>query len=333
MWEQEFIDVADKVANSFNNPRVNHHVSSNNPEYDHPLQYRPIRGYASTFIRRIRRHGVERISELFQGPLPGAEVRFSDETRALALVIGLAETGNPLLGARPRPGKYFGDRGRVYIRSFTGSGLDNLIAPDMQRRLGPYIVPPTLINAGAGARHVQSILIADPNPPTDRDVGIDQTFIFTVFSAVIRMQRDDILSSMGVEEMDRPVRYFWQALTFKAQGGSDWELSNMASLNATKTLLDLLELPYGEVRRLWRPGYIQGIIDRVQDRRLLARLARKPQQNPRSRSLTAWRTAATREINRYLRMVNFFVSINQAAVAEAVIRWRDRGFGSHLRDF
>lgn len=160
-----------------------------------------------------------------------------------------------------------------------------------------------------------------------RDKGIAQVYFFTYFNAFLRGEFEQYLNDLNLGSMERPVRLFWRALTFKAQGGSDWKDTDKFSLNSLKTLMPYLGMNRGEIKSLWLPNVRQRIVESISDIQTLQNIARNPELSPNLHPIAGWRRLAIAMMTRKLNAgVNYNVAMKQAAVAEALLQWQDHGF-------
>ncbi len=312
IWKETMLNDSETLACRFNNSRVFDTITSHNREYDDPLIYLPIREYCQNrFIRHIEIIGADNVIEIFANILPGTRpnITFSSETRVLAFLIGLRETGLPLAQQNrvPRRNRYF-RRGRSrYIRNFGGSGLDNMGSGFIQSRVSRFLI--------RGTR--RQVFRDDPNSDDPSDIGIRQRNIHTVFAAYFRHQAEFHLASQLPSINDRLIRYFWRALTFGGQGGSDWQSSRAGGRNSLLTLFRLLNMHPNQVSKIWNETFIRDKLLKINDKRLLRKLAREENSRTRRNDIPYWQNRAIHEISIGLRTARYTQAMKLAAIAEA----------------
>ncbi len=309
MWQEQMLDYAESAARRFNNPRVFERVVVHSREYTDPLSYLPVREYcARRFVRHIEIIGPERLPEILGSSLVGTSTAFTGETKALAFLIGLRETGLPMILQDQAPGRdrYFMTRGNRYIRNFGGSGLDHVGSSHIQRGLANFLEGGML----------NQIFVDDPDSTDDRDIGIRQSYMFTVFVAYLRYQHDFYLQHELQGINNRLIRFFWRALTFGGQGGSDWSESRAGGRHSLLTLMELLHLQTAEVPSLWDRLSTDSRVGAISDINTLRQLARRASDHRRPSDVSYWQNQAKTEIARGLRTPRYFQAMKLAAIAE-----------------
>ncbi len=319
MWKQQILNIAEQAGRSFHNHKVFERIRSNNDEYNVPIYYLPLREYCeSRFLRALELYGAARVPELINESLPSIRdnVSITNETHALALIIGIRESGMPFLGRGPSEDRSFTrPSGATYIRNFRGSGLDKVYMPSIQRRMRRYL------NYGA-MRH---LVVDDPDSSDNRFVGIRHDRIRTIFNVYLRQQNDTFLGDLNLESMDRVTRLFWRALTFGGQGGSSWEESRAGGRNSLKTLVvNLLRTDPSNVKNLWDIDEVKRILDSIVDRNILKKIARHPttesiRHQRGSNDIIGWRNLAKNEIEKGLGTPRYFQAIKAAAITEGIL--------------
>ena len=318
MWRQQILNITEQAGRSFHNHKVFERIRSNNSEYDAPIYYLPLREYCnSRFLRALELYGADRIPELINESLLGVRnnITITNETHALALIIGIRESGMPYLGRSPRADSSFRRPSGTYIRNFHGSGLDKIYMPSIQRRMRRYL------DHGAMRR----LVVDDPNSSDNRFVGIRHDRMRTIFNVYLRQQNDTFLGDLNLESMDRVTRLFWRALTFGGQGGSSWENSRAGGRNSLKTLVvNLLRAEPSNVKNLWDIDKIKRMLDDIVDRDILKKIARHPTLESRrhqrgSNDVLGWRNLAINEIEKGLGTPRYFQAIKAAAITEGIL--------------
>lgn len=319
MWKQQILDRAEEAARLFNNQKVFERIESHNSEFpDRLIIYKPIREYCNTrFLRALELYGPLRVPHLLNESLPNlrSTVTITSETHALALIIGIRETGMPLLGRPPQPDRSFTRPSGVYLRNFHGSGLDKIHMSSIQNRMARYL------DSGSMNR----IIIDDPTSTDTHLVGVRQDRIRTMFNVYLRQQNDTFLSDLNLSSMDRVARLFWRALTFGGQGGSSWEDSRAGGRISLKTLvINLLNIQPSKVKDLWDIDKLKRMLDDISDREVLKKIARHPTRNSRihrrgSNDILGWRNIAIKEVEKGLGTPRYFQAIKAAAITEGIL--------------
>lgn len=313
MWRDILVNNAEKHATRFNNPSVFQTFLVNNREFEDPLEYLPIREYCETrFARTISNIGIPEVVRIFNNGLVGARanVTFSTETRVLAFLVGLRETGMSVIRARPTHAEdrqQFDLRGIVYRRNFHGSGLDMMHQPYLQHRVSQYLT--------RGGR--QRIFIDDPTSGNVRNIGIRQREMHAVFAAYFRDQAEFYLSDELTAISDRLMRYFWRALTFGGLGGSPWPGSRSGGRNSLLSLCQLLNVSVDQIPLLWDQNYLSQRVDGISDLGLLKDLAREHNSRLHRNDTDYWRAEAKRVLREGLEVTRYYQAMKMAAIAES----------------
>lgn len=319
MWRQQILSITEQAGRLFNNQKVFERIESNNPEYERPIFYLPLSEYCEIrFLRLFEQYGAARIPDLISESFTRIRdnITITNETRALALIIGTRETGMPFLGRNPRANRSFRGPLGVYISNFHGSGLDKIYMPSIQRRMSRYL------NHGSMRR----LIIDDPRSANSHDVGVSHSQIRTIFNVYLRQQNDTFFADLNLNSMDRVARLFWRALTFGGQGGSPWEGSRAGGRNSLKTLMvDLLNIEPSNVRLLWDGKQLEVLVRGITNRSRLRRIARHPTAESRlharndNNNIEGWQNLAISEIERGLGTPRYFQAIKAAAITEGVL--------------
>ena len=328
MWQVRWIEAATRVGRSFNNDQVFQTIETTSSEYTDPIVYRPLPEYMRRrFIPHIETLGPQQVATQLAAPLPGQRHAFSRETRVLALLTGLRETGLPMMvGHRPSNPATYEVRGRqLFIRNFGGSGLDYVNRSRVRRGILEHL-DPAAARPGRGHRYSPAVIRDDPASADSDDVLMNQSWMRTIFNAYLRYQLDQYLAGMDLDAMRRPVRLFWRSLTFGAQGGNDWRDSQRGSvgLQTVKNLMDLLGLDYGDVPELWRDARIRELVAGIDDSRRgdLASLARMETDHGR---IDRIRDRIPGQVRSGLRNARYFQAIKMAAITDGYLTCLENG--------
>lgn len=327
MWRAQWINESVRIGRLFNNERVFQTIEMESDEYENPITYRPLTEYLQRrFIPHVATLGPSRVDEQLRRPLVGQAHDFSRETRVLAFLTGLRETGLPLVvGHRPSDSEsYEVISGTVYIRNFAGSGLDHINQSGARRGV--------LGHLESYARHrsrqhlfARQIVRDDPSSDDPADVLINQQWLRIIFNAYLRYQQEEFLRGMDLESMNRHVRLFWRALTFGAQRGNNWRNSQRApGLDTVKNLMNLLGLSYGEVPSLWNESRIRNQVAQINDeeRERLASLARMENNFG---SIERIRERIPLQIRSGLSNARYFQAIKMAAITDGFLICMNQG--------